>query len=393
MSTSFPVSVPTAPTSAPPPVGLDAPAFSALLSLSKEQAEPQPSMTTKSFDAGDILLPFDLEPASVGGGLDVLAYPVFSSEFGASSSSAAAPQVNAPGTVGLDPLVLDGTLESPLGLGSTSTSPLSEFLASPMFGMASESTVPSATMSELPLPSPYEAAMPAPSSAVATEFTGLPWFPPLPSGSESVLFGSPLVGAGTQPAVAVPTSSTTFLRPNPVPSIPPPHALTPVTSALPSFAPPPPTPALSSTSSSSKRPKPTGFRAGSTPLLALDAPIQPRNSVLPSATSRKRKTSAAEKALAKRAKTSPPLDALDEAAVVGAPAATGGDDGDELPEDIKAAVERKRLQNTLSARKSRARKQARLQELEGENDALKQRVAELEALLGLAATHAPSASA
>jgi cell division protein FtsB len=52
-----------------------------------------------------------------------------------------------------------------------------------------------------------------------------------------------------------------------------------------------------------------------------------------------------------------------------------------LPADIVAAVERKRLQNTLSARKSRARKHARLQELETENEALRARIAELEARL------------
>jgi hypothetical protein len=116
------------------------------------------------------------------------------------------------------------------------------------------------------------------------------------------------------------------------------------------------------------------------PLLPMDAPIQSRNSVLPSATSRKRKTAAAEKALAKRRKSdgddgtpAPPEQDADALAV----------EGEDLPADIVAAVERKRLQNTLSARKSRQRKQARLQELESENDALKQRVAELEKMLAL----------
>ncbi|BGP47333.1 hypothetical protein JCM10450v2_003185 [Rhodotorula kratochvilovae] len=338
-------------------LGLDTSPFSLSLSYSKDQVAPQYSSTpfasaSKPFDAGDILLPFDLEPATAGS-LDILAFPMFdTSPPDAPSSSSSAPFApSAPSTAAVDPLAFDATLDSPLGLASSLASPLSEFLASPMFSVAGESSVPSATMSELPLPSPYEPAL---ATAVAAEGAPLQWFPPLPT-SASLLFGAPL----DAPAPAPPTS--TILRP-----LPP----TPFASPL------PPLPAASAPApaapSSKKRPAPTGFRPGAPPLLPLDAPIQSRHSVIPSATSKKRKTSAAEKALAKRGAPSP--------------APSGGEvEGEaDLPADIVAAVERKRLQNTLSARKSRARKQARLQELEGENEGLRRRVEELEALLGLA---------
>ncbi|GAA5881890.1 hypothetical protein JCM8547_005477 [Rhodosporidiobolus lusitaniae] len=274
--------------------------------------------SAKPFDAGDIALPFDLDTTlpSVSSA-DVFAFPVLN------TTTSSMP---------LDPLTFDASLESPLGLaaaGSTSTSPLSEFLASPMFSLP-PSAAPSTTFSELPLPSP-----PADSTT-----TALPWFPPLPSADAISL-------------------DLTYLQPSP----------------------PLPTPALpvveTSTSKRSRKPAPTGFRRDtSTPLLAMDAPIQSRNSVIPSATSRKRKTAAAEKALAKRRKS---RDEVPSPAPP--PAAPAGED--DLPAEIVAAVERKRLQNTLSARKSRARKQARLQELEDENEALRRRVEELERMMGL----------
>jgi len=49
-----------------------------------------------------------------------------------------------------------------------------------------------------------------------------------------------------------------------------------------------------------------------------------------------------------------------------------------IPPDVAAAMERKRVQNTLSARRCRAKKQARVAELEEENEALRRRVEELE---------------
>ncbi|BGP54853.1 hypothetical protein JCM8202_003360 [Rhodotorula sphaerocarpa] len=285
-------------------------------------------------------------------------------------------------------LAFDTALESPLGLSDPS--PLSDFLASPLFSVAGyDSAAPSATFSELPLPSPAD--QPAGSALPS----GLPWFPPHPSSSAPTPFGQ--YGATSSEATMAPPS--TVLRelppaaPHPSPAL---SAFPPTVSALetssgsasshlaPLAIPPTPTlrptltPTLTSTASAKR--VPTGFRPVDP--LPLDAPIQHRSSVLPSATSRKRKTAGAERALAKRGRTEIP--ALEEAGQA-SPAHPAEDE--DLPADIVAAVERKRLQNTLSARKSRARKQARLQELEAENDALKARISELEALLGL-----PSAS-
>ncbi|GAA5822199.1 hypothetical protein JCM11251_004890 [Rhodosporidiobolus azoricus] len=346
-STSLPfTTTPNVPTGAPVPgplfaldgannaFGLDA-LFS---SAAKEQDAVQPSTAftapAKAFDAGDILLPFDLTPSSISvSSTDLLAFPVFDTT-GLTSQLP-------PLSLMTDPLSLDAMLDSPLGLtgsgcGSSNTSPLSEFLASPMFSVPG-SAMPSTTFSELPLPSPATAA---PS-----------FFPPLPS---TLDFSSSVL------------PTTTFLRPSP--PLPSPPAASSAFSAV------------SFTQAKGKRPtKPTGFAPTATPLLALDAPIQSHNSVLPSATSRKRKTAQAEKALAKRRKSGSP----DEEE--GTPAPADGGEAEDLPADIVAAVERKRLQNTLSARKSRARKQARLQELETENEQLKAKVEELESMLAMAA--------
>lgn len=60
----------------------------------------------------------------------------------------------------------------------------------------------------------------------------------------------------------------------------------------------------------------------------------------------------------------------------------------ELPEELIAVVEKKRLSNTIAARRSRARKQERLSELSDDNDrlseentALRARVALLEGVM------------
>lgn len=217
---------------------------------------------------------------------------------------------------------LDQSLESPLGLESGL---YADFLVSPMFSEASD-TVP-----ELDGPLDYDYAFPS-------------------------LF----------PTSSAPTAFETALRPNPPPPKRPSRSPSTTSSSCSTPAPVTrPTKAL---------PKPNGFRAGATktPLLPIDAPIEPRAYLLPSTTSRKRKTTAAEREIAKRL-------ALAEASAAPAP---------DIPEDLVAAVEKKRLLNTLCARKSRQRKQERLGELEvensalvEENDVLKKRVAELEALL------------
>lgn len=109
--------------------------------------------------------------------------------------------------------------------------------------------------------------------------------------------------------------------------------------------------------------------------IALDAPIQPRKYVSNSATSKKRKTVPAQRALDKRTKTTPSL-------------MTASIADEELPPDLIDAVERKRLGNTLSARKSRLRKAEAVATLtatnvalQAENDALRLRVQQLESKL------------
>ncbi|GAA5976141.1 hypothetical protein JCM10908_005396 [Rhodotorula pacifica] len=160
--------------------------------------------------------------------------------------------------------------------------------------------------------------------------------------------------------------------------------------------------------------RPTGFLDPSKPRLALDAPIQPRSWVVPATTSRKRLSVPMERRLAKRrareargdgpnpiaehgsaasfsgstswssstSSTSPPDIAIDDnEAAQGAPSRSQSPTSDDVPSEILSAVERKRRQNTLSARRCRARKQERVQELERENEGLRQRIRELEELL------------
>ncbi|GEM08306.1 serine-tRNA ligase [Rhodotorula toruloides] len=349
-------------------LGLDDLAPAVSVHSNEEHVKPQPPKSLahagNPFGAGDMSLPFDLDFSKFSGfDTTVTAFPVLA----ISPHQLSDPSIKAdtaPHVV--DPLVFDSSLDSPLGLSgslSIEPSPLSDLLASPLFAVP-DSAVPSATISELPLPHGADctplfgsaSSMPLPTPSLAPPSSSLAWFPPLPSG----------------PSPAVPSS--TILRPLPAaPSAPHPSpSMTPWTPAL-SYVDTDSAPTSSSSSSAKNKRAPTGFRQSSAPLLPLDAPIQPRNSVIPSLTSRKRKTAAAEKALAKRGRTG------DSVAPEPSPVA-----GEELPEDIVAAVERKRLQNTLSARKSRARKQARLQELEQENEALKARVAQLERALGLA---------
>ncbi|TKA57743.1 hypothetical protein B0A53_00892 [Rhodotorula sp. CCFEE 5036] len=349
------------------------------------------SVETKKAETGDF--PFDLDPASFGRSYELLAFPAF--ESGAGSAPANGPA---------DPIAFDNLLESPLGLsesgGSTDPSPLSDFLASPLFSVSGcESAVPSATMSELPLPSPLDGHSPFATSGVSAAATAaesnLAWFPPHPS-SASLLFDS-IVATASMPMSSAGERVATVLRELPPAPSHPPHPTPMLASLGSSFSPRVPdvplpappsrrtssvtitsTPAASTMPAPPAPPKraPTGFRQ--VELLPLDAPIQSRNSVLPSATSRKRKTAGAERALAKRGRTATP--AIEEPAPHSSPALADAG-AEDLPADIVAAVERKRLQNTLSARKSRARKHARLQELETENEALRARIAELEARL------------
>lgn len=348
----------------------DSPAAPAAPPRVKPQLPSTFSMDGKGFDAGDIHLPFDLSLPL----FDTIAYPVLPVAPSAATTSLGP---------GVDPHVLDSSLDSPLAF-SQDASPWSELLASPMFSLATTSEPTSAKLAnDLPLPPNSPSSLPdtAISSSFADALAALPMFPPLSSVSTSF--------ATLAPPAPV---SETILRPLPPAPVRP--TATPVqptslsnpsrrssssssSTSLPTSnnGAPPATSVLASTATLPSKPEPNGFRT-TTPLLDLSAPIQSRNPVLPSVTSRKRKTAAAEKALAKRARQahepSPEVvaaDAVPESTPANTTVVGEGEVGD-LPADIVAAIERKRLQNTLSARKSRMRKQARMQELEAENRAL-----------------------
>jgi len=236
---------------------------------------------------------------------------------------------------------LDSSLESPLGLEQES--PFSEFLNSPVFASESGTASP-----------PFELSYPSLFSNPSYSYAPTPALTPH-AGSETTLRASPAL-----PALPSVTSQTNS-----------PHQPTPSTTAASDQA---------STAQTSRRG--TGFRSPATPLVAIDAPIRPRNYLVDSTTSKKRKTAAVERELAKRGRTSASPDSEP-----ASKATTEVTPEDAIPEDLAAAVERKRLQNTLSARKSRQRKQERLgeleernKELETENEGLKQRVQALEAM-------------
>ncbi|KDE05709.1 hypothetical protein MVLG_03943 [Microbotryum lychnidis-dioicae p1A1 Lamole] len=141
-----------------------------------------------------------------------------------------------------------------------------------------------------------------------------------------------------------------------------------------------------------RRTKATGFRGVHTKLTALDAPIQQRTYVVPSVTARKRKTMAVERELAKRLIVEiKPLKKEVEVRCEVVSSTLKEETESTIPEDLVEAVEKKRLQNTLSARKSRQRKQERLAELEErnvelevENKRLEERVKDLERRLAMA---------
>ncbi|KDE07411.1 hypothetical protein MVLG_02278 [Microbotryum lychnidis-dioicae p1A1 Lamole] len=218
----------------------------------------------------------------------------------------------------------DRLLDSPLGLENST---FSEFSCSPLFD--------DFAAGELPPPLDYSLFAPL-KTLVAP--------PPTPTAQ-----------SGT---ASLPTPRSSSLRP-----LAP--AVEPAAVASPAVA--------SSSNSSGVKPAPNGFRK--TQMLDLAAPVQARTVLLPSKTTRKRKTTAAEREIVKRiasGEIEPTFESL----------ATPSD----LPEEVVAAVEKKRLQNTISARKSRMRKMERVQELETENEQLKEqnrqlvdRIASLEA--------------
>lgn len=134
-----------------------------------------------------------------------------------------------------------------------------------------------------------------------------------------------------------------------------------------------------------RRNAPTGTRKNITPeaLVPYDAPIQPRNYVTPSSTSRK----AVPAAFAKKRARSQAFDD-DELA----------DDAPVDPNDLDA-IEAKRRQNTLAARRSRKRKleyqrqlEDNVERLSDEKEAWKRRAEALEAVLRSHGLEVPSTS-
>ncbi|BGP35357.1 hypothetical protein JCM10296v2_007193 [Rhodotorula toruloides] len=161
-----------------------------------------------------------------------------------------------------------------------------------------------------------------------------------------------------------------------------PTTTSPASSAFPSAA---LTPA-SYLAEQAARSAPTGFRNPCIPRIALDAPVQKRDSLVPSATSRKRLNAAGERKLAAKRRKEQQAVSESSASPGGggvSDAVAGAEEGDEVSQEAQTASERKRLQNTWSARRCRAMKQARVQELEVENAALRERVEQLEARLRL----------
>ncbi|KAM0786768.1 hypothetical protein ACM66B_002203 [Microbotryomycetes sp. NB124-2] len=291
-----------------------------------------------SSDEEFVAFPFDikggtLSSGSNGLGLVMSSKPLSEPAFGI--TSAVAHDTN-------NAAAMDRKLESPLGLED---SPFSDFLASPMFN-DTDGDVPALVFSSL--------------------------FPSSTSAASEHVSSAPLMSA---PAISSEAMSRLLASVPPTPFVSPAFMTIESPLHVPASAPDMLSTAVSR--ANAKKSSPTGSRNSDSTVVPMDAPIQPRQYVLPSATSRKRKTVAVERALAKRGRSTK---ADSEAPPPVEPAQSQAQD--DIPDDLVAAVERKRLQNTLSARKSRARKQERLAELEAENASLKARVEELEALLG-----------
>lgn len=127
----------------------------------------------------------------------------------------------------------------------------------------------------------------------------------------------------------------------------------------------------------------TGHRNTRKKPIDFDAPTLPKNYIMPSATSRKRAPSAAAKLAAESAGTGSPSTGNKRARrdSTPLPAATpdGGElDPSELPDEVLSAIELKRRQNTLAARRSRMRKAGHLAELQAAIDERDNRIAQLE---------------
>ncbi|KAI5474661.1 transcription factor [Pseudohyphozyma bogoriensis] len=203
----------------------------------------------------------------------------------------------------------------------------------------------------------------------------------------SPMFDSPPLLPALSPTSSMPSlfppTATTALRPNPPPPTRRPTLASPPSLSLDEPA-PSPVPSTTTSRPTKRLPKPSGFRSSEIPLLPLDAPVQPRTYIVPSATSRKNMTTAVSREQQKRK-------------AIEAAAEKEEREQQSLPDELLAAVEKKRLQNTVAARRSRARKQAKLTELEDDNDrladentALKARVALLEGVMKSVGLNVPT---
>jgi hypothetical protein len=194
------------------------------------------------------------------------------------------------------------------------------------------------------------------------------------------------------PLVPFPPDLSAFTPPTPLyhtlPSLPhqPTQAIVPT--ASPANSTPELSPARDIASLPRRRSNATGTRKGVTPqsLLPVDAPIQKRKYVLPSATSRKEVPALFRKRQRAQA-FGPDAPEVDE------------DDLPPLPPDAtqKEQIEWKRKQNTLAARKSRKRKLEYQQELENklaalteERDTWRTRAQTLQAMLQAQGIEAPA---
>jgi len=138
--------------------------------------------------------------------------------------------------------------------------------------------------------------------------------------------------------------------------------------------------AEAATATTAKRDKFTGIRNTKKPPVAYDAPTLPKNYYTESATSKKRRASPSSSSSSgssnKRVRSEVSVTPEEQpvpVAVARLPSAQPEPmPEDEFDESQLSAIELKRRQNTLAARRSRARKSAYIQELKDEIDQLKQ---------------------
>jgi hypothetical protein len=230
-----------------------------------------------------------------------------------------------------------------------------------------------------------------------TEFDYMPTPLSVPIGMSPHIMTSPEMLAGARDSFDNPlfgdiSDSKLLYTITPEPAIDPSFVSSPSASMLHYFPPTPstpafqhddhsPTPSSSTSAANRRRAQPTGTRKNVTPetLMPVDAPVQQRKYVTPSQTSRKDVPATFAR---KRARSQAFGDDDELAADDAASRAKS------LSEEEQRAIESKRMQNTMAARRSRKRKLEYQRELEDtielerrEKDAWKQHALVLEALL------------